>query len=221
MNAKYLAVITLLAASLVGAAQSQAGTSPRPRGTGSSSTGTSTVPGTNTVYAVAPAIVTIVIADETEKIYTNALDQIFTNVAPAIFGVVRFNPSSTANSNNVGTASLCAGGDQLAGVVTSASITANSNVAVIYSATNTGLSMITNFGMQDDHLLYYNGKINADNFNPTNNQNYFSSTNANTAYVLAVQDQTTIDDGPYAGPDHIPVPVTYTNVVHTGYGSMY
>jgi hypothetical protein len=125
MNAKYLAVITLLAASLVGAAQSQAGAVNR-----GSSSGDNTTNNQGTYTATLRA-------KSTTYVQTNSSDStlIVTNIVPPLTGTMQFVASSTGNAA-AGTTKITSAG-RLTGevdAVLDVNVDGGSTITATYSA---------------------------------------------------------------------------------------
>jgi hypothetical protein len=153
MNAKYLAVITLLAASLVGAAQSQAGTVNKGSGGyigtgGTGGTGGSTAP---TMYNA------VLRSASTDKVQDGE-----TFTCPSILGVARFSvdTNTTTISKDCGYVNMSAGGYPLEGTVAGAFVTSDGVVAT-YSATNALFDTITKAALLGDFVAGIGGGIDA------------------------------------------------------------
>jgi hypothetical protein len=187
MNAKYLAVITLLAASLVGAAQSQAGTVNR--GTGSYSGGITTGGSGSGSGSASSAIFYTSVLRAQEMTITNTVGTMtVTNRYPSILGTARFQVDTNnaaqfgANTyafNNVpsvptaGYVNLSSGGSILSGDVVG-TFTFNeggtNHIIAAFMAQNVFLTKIQDNALTGDYVVAVSASINS------------TSTNGNTFY---------------------------------------
>jgi hypothetical protein len=136
MNAKYIAVITLLAASLVGAVQTQAGTVNPGNPLGNNTTNNLGM------YSGLIRIKTAVYNIEGQSFVDN------TNVTvPPVFGTMKFSVADTNNPAGAGKVSLTSSG-RLTGDVVDAVVNINGTnpgtISATYGATNSESARITN-----------------------------------------------------------------------------
>lgn len=149
MNAKYIAVITLLAASLVGAAQSQAGTVNRGSG-GFLSTGIGGSGGGANA--------------NTTQFYTAVLRAPSNSTCPSIIGTARFSSdtNTTTTAARSGYVNLSSGGSQLAGSVQGGFAPTSTNVVASYAVTNSYFDAISGNALLGDYVVFIGGSIDAE-----------------------------------------------------------
>jgi hypothetical protein len=149
MNLKNTAVITLLAATLLGAAQSQAGTVNRGSG-GFLSTGLGGGAGGA--------------AANTPQFYTAVLRAPSNSTCPSIIGTARFSSdtNTTTTAARSGYVNLSSGGSQLAGSVQGGFAPSATNVVASYSATNSFFDAISQNALLGDYVVFIGGSIDAE-----------------------------------------------------------
>lgn len=223
MNARHMAVITLLAASLVGAAQSQAGTVNRGRSNTSGQLFAGSGVGAGTLGgSIGNALFYTSVLRAPNLIITNTVaGASVTNNYPSILGTARFQVDNTSNfaltGNTIafngipsiptaGYVNLSSGGSILSGDVVGTFTFASGNtnhIIASFMCQNIFLSKIQESALIGDFLVSISGSFDA----TSTNSSTFSSTDSPCQRVL----MTGVDNGDST--------VTY-NVYNTGTNDM-